>query len=97
MLQGRILRENLAFYPFLKKKFAICPCFETRFYQNRVMPDQTKKKKKSMELKFQNAIIGLKNVTVGLPEPGMGRSHLEKKNFVGKRHYRAPLTPKKFA
>ena len=31
------------------------------------MPDQTKKKKKNMELKFQNTIIGLKNVTVGLP------------------------------
>ena len=37
--------------PFLKKKIGnmplfpnyirACPCFETRFYQNRVMPDQT--------------------------------------------------------
>ena len=41
-----------------------------------------------MELKLQNPTIGLKTVTVGLPELGMGRSHLEKKKFVGKRHYR---------
>ena len=44
-------QEILAFYPFFLKKFGnmplfpnyigVCPCFETRFYQNRVMPDQT--------------------------------------------------------
>ena len=32
--------------------------WNTRFVQNRVMPDQTKKKK-SMELEFQNAAIGV--------------------------------------
>ena len=70
------MRENLAFYPFFKKKkfgnmplfpnyIRACPCFETRFYQNQVMPDQTiKKKKRSMkldfrEIEFQNATIGL--------------------------------------
>ena len=46
-----------------------CPCFETRFYQNQVMPDQTIKKKKTnkqtnieldfREFEFQNATIGL--------------------------------------
>ena len=50
------------------------------------MPDQTIKKKKTnkqtnieldfREIEFQNATIGIKNVTIGLPEPGMGRSHL---------------------
>ena len=47
------------------------------------MLDQTlkNKNKKSikldfMEIEFQNATIELKNVTIGLPEPGMGRSHL---------------------
>ena len=29
-----------------------------------------------MELEFQNATIGLKNVTIGLPEPSMGRLQL---------------------
>ena len=32
-----------------------------------------------MELELQNAIIGLKNVTIGLPELDMGQSHLLKK------------------
>ena len=46
------------------------------------MPNQTlKKKKKSIELDFreidfQNATIRLKNITIGLLEPGMGWSHL---------------------
>ena len=42
-----------------------------------------------MEIEFQNAIIGLKNVTIGFPELDMGQSHLLKKKFAGKRHYRA--------
>ena len=49
------------------------------------MSDQTKKKNcmelEFMELEFQNAAIGL-------PEPGMGRSHLQK-IFAGKHRYRA--------
>ena len=32
--------------PLFPNYIGVCPCFETRFYQNRVMPDQTKKKKK---------------------------------------------------
>ena len=47
------------------------------------MPNKTKtktkkKKKKKMheldfkEIKFQNAAIGLYNVTIGIPEPGIG-------------------------
>ena len=31
------------------------------------------------ELKFQNATIGLKNATIELLEPSMGRSYLQKK------------------
>ena len=40
----------------------------TRFVQNRVMPDQTLKKKKSIELEFQNATIGVSNAAIGVPE-----------------------------
>ena len=41
------------------------------------MPDKKKKQKKSMELdfrdiEFQNATIRLKNITMGLPQLGMG-------------------------
>ena len=28
------------------------------------------------EIEFQNATIGLKNITIGLLEPDIGRSHL---------------------
>ena len=50
--------------PLFPNYIGACPYFETRFYQNRVMPDQTKKRKNCMELEFreiefQNAIIGL--------------------------------------
>ena len=50
--------------PLFPNYIRACPCFETRSYQNQVMPDQTKKKKKSMkldfrEIEFQNATIGL--------------------------------------
>ena len=31
------------------------------------------------EIEFQNATIGLKNVTIGLHESNMGWSHLKKK------------------
>ena len=37
-----------------------------------------------MELEFQNAIIGLKNVTIGFPELDMGQSHLLKKKICRK-------------
>ena len=67
--------EILAFYPFKKKKIGnillfpnyigACPCFKTQFYQNQVMPDQTKKKKKiCMELEFRE--IEFQNATIGL-------------------------------
>ena len=68
--------------PLFPNYIGACPYFETWFYQNWVMPDQTlKKKKKSIELDFreidfQNATIRLKNITIGLLEPGMGWSHL---------------------
>ena len=43
--------------PLLPNYIGVCPCFETRFYQNQVMPDQTikkiKNKKKCMELEFR--------------------------------------------
>ena len=38
-------------------------------------------------VEFQNAAIGLKNATIGLPEPDMVT--LIKKKFAGKRRYRA--------
>ena len=54
------------------------------------MPNKNKNKKKSMELdfrevEFQNAAIGLKNVTIGLPEPSMSITL----KFAGKRRYKA--------
>ena len=54
--------------PLFPNYIRACPYFETQFYQNRVMPDQTKTKE-CMELefrkiKFQNATIGLKNITI---------------------------------
>ena len=38
--------------PLFPNYIRACPYFETRFYQNQVMPDQTKKKKKKHETRF---------------------------------------------
>ena len=40
--------------PLLPNYIGVCPYFETRFYQNQVMSDQTiKNKKKCMELELR--------------------------------------------
>ena len=37
--------------PLFPNYIGACPCFETQFYQNRVMPDQNLKKKKKKKKK----------------------------------------------
>ena len=50
--------------PLFPNYIGACPCFETQFYQNRVMPDQNlKKKKKGMKLEFRE--IEFQNATIG--------------------------------
>ena len=47
--------------PLFPNYIRACPYFETRFYQNQVMPDQTKKKKKAW-----NSILGRLSSTMPL-------------------------------
>ena len=41
-----IFKKKFGNIPLFPNYIGACPCFETQFYQNRVMLDQTKKEKK---------------------------------------------------
>ena len=57
--------------PLFPNYIGACPCFETQFYQNRVMLDQTKKEKKNcMELEFRD--IKFREPYSGVLEPYSG-------------------------